>query len=242
MTFPLPTTFLAPLVVPEKKLMGPGPSDYPLRVRKALSNPVLGHMHPETLALMDEIKEGCRFECSRCDWFLMEIFPSAGVKYLFQTNNVLTLCLSASGHAGMEAGLCNLIEDGDVVLIAAQGIWGERAAQMAKRHGADVRLIVKSPGDALKLTEVREAFIKHKPSLFFVAHGESSTGMLQDLTGFGELCRAFDCMLMVDAVITLGCVPFLVDEWKIDVAYSGSQKVLNAPPGITPITFSSRAM
>jgi alanine-glyoxylate transaminase / serine-glyoxylate transaminase / serine-pyruvate transaminase len=166
----------------------------------------------------------------------------AGLKYLFQTRNALTLCLSASGHAGMEAGLCNLIEDGDVVLIAAQGIWGERAANMAKRHGADVRLLSKAPGEALKLSEARDAFVQHKPRLFFVAHGESSTGMLQDLTGFGELCREFNCILMVDAVITLGCVPFLVDDWKVDVAYSGSQKVLNAPPGITPITFSTRAV
>lgn len=167
---------------------------------------------------------------------------NAGIKYLFQTNNSLTLCLSASGHAGMESGFSNLIEDGDVVLIASQGIWGERATDMAKRVGGDVRVINKPPGEQLSLQDARTQFELNKPSVFFIAHGESSTGMLQNLTGFGDLCREFNCIFMVDAVITMGCVPFFVDKWKIDVAYSGSQKVLNAPPGITPITFNSRAL
>lgn len=167
---------------------------------------------------------------------------NAGIKYLFQTKNALTLCLSASGHAGMECGFCNLIEDGDVVLIASQGIWGERACDMAKRLGGDVRLVERPPGKQLSLQDAREQFELHKPSIFFIAHGESSTGMLQNLSGFGDLCREFNCIFMVDAVITCGCVPFSVDKLKIDVAYTGSQKVLNAPPGITPITFNSRAL
>lgn len=173
---------------------------------------------------------------------MFNLFLMLGIKYLFQTINSVTLCLSASGHAGMEAGFCNLIEDGDIVLIAVQGLWGERASDMAKRLGADVRLIKKLPGESLTLEEARKNFKLHRPSLFFIAHGESSTGQLQNLQGFGDLCREFGCLFMVDAVITLGCVPFYVDKWKIDVAYSGSQKVLNAPPGITPITFSTRAM
>ena len=142
----------------------------------------------------------------------------------------------------MESGLCNLIDDGDVVLIAWQGIWGERATDMANRLGANVRLIKKLPGEQVSLEEARKQFKLHKPAVFFIAHGESSTGMLQNLDGFGDLCREFECIFMVDAVITMGCVPFYVDKWKIDVAYSGSQKVLNAPPGITPITFNHRAL
>lgn len=142
----------------------------------------------------------------------------------------------------MEAGFCNLIEDGERVLIAVQGLWGKRAFDMAKRLGGEVHVIEKLPGEQLLLQETREQFKLHKPSVFFLAHGESSTGQLQSLEGFGDLCREFGCLFMVDAVITMGCVPFYVDKWKIDVAYSGSQKVLNAPPGITPITFSSRAM
>jgi alanine-glyoxylate transaminase / serine-glyoxylate transaminase / serine-pyruvate transaminase len=161
---------------------------------------------------------------------------------LFQTKNDLTLCVSAPGHGGMEAGFCNLIEDGDVVLIAVNGLWGERAADMAKRLGAKVRTITKAPGEQFSYQEVKEAFMRHSPTIFFIAHGESSTGMLQNLDGFGDLCRESQCLFYVDAVITLGCVPFYVDRWKIDVAYTGSQKVLNAPPGITPMTFSPRAM
>lgn len=164
------------------------------------------------------------------------------MKYLFQTNNPLTLCVSASGHAAMETGFCNLIEDGDVVLIAMQGIWGERAADMARRLGANVKLLQKSPGEQVSIQEAREQFKQHKPAVFFIAHGESSTGMRQNLDGFGDLCREYGCIFMVDAVITLGCVPFCVDKWKIDVAYTGSQKVLNAPPGITPVTFNDRAL
>lgn len=184
--------------------------------------PILGHAHPETYKIMDDIKEG--------------------IKYLFQTTNPLTLCLSASGHAGMEAGLCNLIEDGDVVLIAVQGLWGERAVDISTRLGANVRLVEKAPNEVLTIEEVRKQIQTYKPKIFFVTHGESSTGQLQNLEGFGNICREFDCLLFVDAVITMGCVPLYVDKWKIDVAYSGSQKVLNAPPGITPITFGSRAM
>lgn len=142
----------------------------------------------------------------------------------------------------MEASFVNLIEEGDVVLIAVCGIWGERAADMARRNGATVRQLKKQLGEPVTLEQAREQFELHKPSLFFIAHGESSTGMLQNLDGFGDLCREFNCLLMVDAVITMGCVGFYVDRWKIDVAYSGSQKALNAPPGITPITFGSRAM
>lgn len=187
-----------------------------------MSYPVLGQLHPETFKIMDDIKKG--------------------LKYLFQTFNPLTLCVSGPGHAGMETALCNLIEEGDVVLICSTGIWGERAADMARRQGADVRLLFGTPGTIITLFDAKEYIEIHKPSIFFIAHGESSTGVLQPLEGLGTLCQANNCLLVVDAVITLGAVRFYTDAWKIDVAYCGSQKVLNAPPGITPITFSTRAM
>lgn len=142
----------------------------------------------------------------------------------------------------MEAALCNLIEDGDVILIAVCGLWGERASDMAQRMNAVVHQIKKIPGETVSITEAREQFQLYRPKCFFMAHGESSTGQLHSLEGFGDLCREFDCAFIVDAVITMGCVPLYVDKWKIDVCYSGSQKVLNAPPGITPITFNSRAV
>ncbi|CAO1302747.1 unnamed protein product [Diamesa serratosioi] len=218
----IPMEFYEPLNVPEKILMGPGPSNYPSRVQKAMSNPVLGQLHPETFKIMDDIKKG--------------------LKYLFQTHNPLTLCVSGPGHAGMETAFCNLIEEGDVVLICITGIWGERAADMARRQGADVRLLHGTAGSIITMFDAKEYIEIHKPSIFFIAHGESSTGVLQPLEGLGSLCQANNCLLVVDAVITLGAVRFYTDAWKIDVAYSGSQKVLNAPPGITPITFSTRAI
>jgi alanine-glyoxylate transaminase / serine-glyoxylate transaminase / serine-pyruvate transaminase len=217
-----PNNFIKPLNVSEKVLMGAGPSNFPARIRKAMSLPVLGHMHPETFKIMDDIKEG--------------------VKYLFQTRNALTFCISGPGHAGMECAFSNLVEDGDVVLIASTGIWGNRAENMAKRINANVKILLKTPGEQVTLEETRKCFEIFKPKVFFITHGESSTGMLQNLSGFGDLCREFNLLLVVDCVITMGCVPLFVDKWKIDVAYTGTQKVLNAPPGITPITFSTRAL
>lgn len=113
---------------------------------------------------------------------------------------------------------------------------------MSKKLKADIKVLYKHPGEQVTLEEARSCFRIYKPKIFFIAHGESSTGMLQNLSDFGDLCREFDCIFIVDCVITLGCVPIFVDKMKIDVAYSGTQKVLNAPAGITPITFSSRAL
>ena len=217
-----PDVLRDPLVVPEKLLMGPGPSNAPPRVLEAMARPILGHLHPETLKIMDDIK--------------------AGVRYLFQTNNAATFCLSASGHGGMEATLCNLLEDGDVVLIGHTGHWGDRAADMASRYGADVRLVRASQGSSLALPEIRRAIETHRPSVLFLTQGESSTGVRQGLEGVGALCRAHDCLLVVDTVASLGGTPFHMDAWEVDAAYTGSQKVLGAPPGITPISFNHRAV
>lgn len=219
-----PEVFKNSLKVVEKTLCGAGPSNYHERVRKAFSNEIMGHLHPETLKIMDDIKEG--------------------VKYLFQTrNNPLTFCISGTGHAGLECALTNLIEDGDRLLIASTGIWGQRAENIAKRLNANIRVLQKEPGQQVEVEEARECFRLFRPKIFFIVHGESSTGMLQGaLEEFGNLCREFECLLVVDTVISLGCVPFYADKWKIDVAYTGTQKVFNAPPAITPITFSQRAL
>lgn len=216
-----PDVFRAPLEVVEKTMTGAGPSNYHDRVRKAMSLPVLGHLHPETLKIMDDVK--------------------LGIQYLFQTNNSLTFCVSGPGHAALECALTNLIEDGDVILIACCGIWGMRAENIAKRLNADVKMMYKHAGDQVTLKEARDCFRIYRPKMFFIAHGESSTGMLQNLEQYGDLCREFDCLFIVDCVISFGCTPLYVDKLRIDVAYGASQKVLNAPPGITPITFSTRA-
>jgi alanine-glyoxylate transaminase/serine-glyoxylate transaminase/serine-pyruvate transaminase len=223
MEVPKPEVFKVPLEVIEKTMTGPGPSNYSKRVRQAMALPILGQLHQETFKIMDDIKEG--------------------IKYLFQTKNVLTFCISAPGHGGLECALANLLEDGDKILIATQGIWGQRAENIAKRLNGDIKILKKRPGEQVNVAEVRECLLKFKPKIFFIAHGESSTGMLQNgLEEFGDLCREFECLFVVDSVITLGCVPFYADRWKIDVVYTGTQKVLNAPPGITPITFSERAV
>ncbi|XP_061387951.1 alanine--glyoxylate aminotransferase [Musca vetustissima] len=223
MEVPPPACLKRSLYVPNKTLMGPGPSNCSQRVLTSLMNPVLGHLHPECLEIMDEIKEG--------------------IKYVFQTKNDATMCISGSGHAGMEAALCNLIEDGDVVLLGTTGLWGHRAAEMAKRYGGDVRFVESRFGRSLKLDEIEFAFEGHKPNIFFLAQGDSSTGILQrQLKEIGEICRKYNCLFVVDTVASLGGTEFYMDNWSVDVAYTGSQKVLGAPPGITPISFSKRAM
>ncbi|BFG01052.1 serine--pyruvate aminotransferase mitochondrial-like [Drosophila madeirensis] len=223
MEVPPPLVLKRPLYVPSKTLMGPGPSNCSHRVLEAMSNPVLGHMHPECLQIMDEVKEG--------------------IKYIFQTLNDATMCISGAGHAGMEASLCNLIEDGDVVLLGVTGVWGHRAADMARRYGADVRYVEASFGRALSQEEIKFAFETHRPRVFFVAQGDSSTGIIQqNIRELGELCRQFDCFLVVDTVASLGGTEFLMDEWKVDVVYTGSQKSLGGPAGLTPISFSKRAL
>lgn len=216
-----PRSLRKPLIVPHKVLMGPGPSNCPPRVLHALSQPVLGHLHTETTKIMDEIKEG--------------------IQYIFQTRNELTLALSASGHGGIEAVMCNLLEPGEKVLIATNGIWGYRAANMAQRYGANVIQVKTQPGNNFTLELLENALMKHKPVLLFIVQGESSTGVYQPLDGLGEICHRYNCLLAVDTVASLGGVPVKADEIGIDAIYTGSQKVLGAPPGITPISFSERA-
>ncbi|XP_072789570.1 alanine--glyoxylate aminotransferase isoform X2 [Taeniopygia guttata] len=212
-----PEELLRPLAVPERLLLGPGPSNVPHRIRAAGARQLLGHMHPEVLQVMDEIK--------------------AGIQYAFQTQNRLTLAISGSGHGAMEAALVNLLEQGDTVLVAINGIWGQRAADIARRLGANVYELLKPPGKYFAPQDIEQ----HKPLVLFITHGESSTGVLQPLEGLGELCHRYGCLLLVDAVASLGGAPIFMDQQEIDVLYSGSQKVLNTPPGSAPISFSERA-
>ncbi|NXS72527.1 SPYA protein, partial [Pandion haliaetus] len=215
---PPPQGLLRPLAVPERLLLGPGPSNVPPRILAAGSQQLLGHMHPEVLQVMDEIK--------------------AGIQYAFQTQNRLTLAISGTGHCAMEAALLNLLEHRDTVLVAINGIWGQRAADIARRLGQRVQAGSRSSHLPLHFMQ---GLAWHKPSVLFITHGESSTGVLQPLEGLGELCHRHGCLLLVDAVASLGGAPIFMDQQEIDVLYSGSQKVLNAPPGSAPISFSERA-
>ncbi|XP_066049891.1 alanine--glyoxylate aminotransferase isoform X1 [Chamaea fasciata] len=218
---PPPEELLRPLAVPERLLLGPGPSNVPRRIQAAGGRQILGHMHPEVLQVMDEIK--------------------AGIQYAFQTQNRLTLAISGSGHCAMEAALLNLLEQGDTVLVAINGIWGQRAADIARRLGANVCELLKPLGQYFTAQDIEQGLVQHKPLVLFITHGESSTGVLQPLEGLGKLCHRHGCLLLVDSVASLGGAPIFMDQQEIDVLYSGSQKVLNAPPGSAPISFSERA-
>ncbi|NXV80523.1 SPYA protein, partial [Atlantisia rogersi] len=218
---PPPQGLLRPLAVPERLLLGPGPSNVPPRILAAGSRQLLGHMHPEVLQVMDEIK--------------------AGVQYAFQTQNRLTLAISGTGHCAMEAALLNVLERGDTALVAVNGIWGQRAADIARRLGILGTSGAQEMGGCQNGELWFAGLARHKPSVLFITHGESSTGVLQPLEGLGELCHGHGCLLLVDAVASLGGAPIFMDQQEIDILYSGSQKVLNAPPGTAPISFSERA-
>jgi len=220
--FDPPATLKNLINVPEKLLMGPGPSNCSPRVLQACGLPVMGHMHKEFFQIMDDIK--------------------AGLQYTFQTRNKWTIAISGPGHLGMEAVLANLLEPGDSVVIGVNGLWGARASETASRLGAVVHKIEKPMGTSFTKSEIADALQKHRPKLLFLVHSESSTGVMQCLEGIGDLCQSYNCLLAVDAVASLGGVPFYMDSWKIDAVYTGSQKVIGAPPGIAPISFSPRAV
>uniref|UniRef100_A0AAX7SG84 Alanine--glyoxylate aminotransferase n=1 Tax=Astatotilapia calliptera TaxID=8154 RepID=A0AAX7SG84_ASTCA len=220
-TIPPPACMLRPLEVPLRYLFGPGPSNVPPRILAAGSRPIIGHLHPEMYEIMNDIKKG--------------------IQYAFQTENNMTIAMSGSGHAAMECAVFNTVEPGESVLIAINGIWGERVAEIAERMGANVQRMVKTPGGYFTNTEIEQAIKKHKPVLFFLTHGESSAGLCHPVDGIGDICRKHDCLFLVDTVASLGAAPIFMDKQNIDILYSGSQKALNAPPGTAPISFNDRA-
>ncbi|KAG5851162.1 alanine--glyoxylate and serine--pyruvate aminotransferase a isoform X1 [Anguilla anguilla] len=220
-SIPPPACLLQPFEAPYRHMFGPGPSDVPPRVLAAGGRPIIGHMHKEMFEIMDHIKKG--------------------IQYAFQTQNNMTIAMSGSGHTAMECAIFNSVEPGESVLMAVNGIWGERAAEIAERIGAKVNTIITAPGSSFTNEEIEEALAKHKPVLFFLTHGESSSGVAHPIDGIGDLCLRHNCLFLVDAVASLGGSPLYMDKQGIDILYSGSQKVLNSPPGTAPISFSERA-
>lgn len=221
LTVPPSSCLKRPLDVPHRHMFGPGPSNVPERISRAGAQPVIGHMHPETFEIMSDIR--------------------SGIQYMFQTQNKMTFAVSGTGHTAMECALFNAVEPGESVLAAVNGIWGERAADMADRIGAKVNTIVAPPGGVFSLEDIEKALSTHRPVLMFLTHGESSTGVLHPLQGVGPLCHKYDCLLLVDSVASMGGAPLYMDQQEIDILYTGSQKVLNVPPGTAPISFSPRA-
>lgn len=220
-TIPPPTCLLKPYAVPHRHMFGPGPSNVPSRVLAAGSQPMLGHLHAETVEIMDHIK--------------------SGIQYAFQTNNSMTLAVSGPGHAAMECAIFNSLEPGESILIVVNGIWGERASEMAERIGARVNTVVAAPGGYVSNKEIEQALVKYKPVVLFLCHGESSTGVVHPVDGIGDLCHRHSCLFLVDSVASLAGAPLHMDKQGIDILYTGSQKVLNAPPGTAPISFSEKA-
>jgi alanine-glyoxylate transaminase / serine-glyoxylate transaminase / serine-pyruvate transaminase len=213
---------LTPLEMPARLLLGPGPSNAHPAVLDAMSKAPVGHLDPAFLALMDEIQSLLR--------------------YTWQTENSLTIAVSGTGTAAMEATIANSVEPGDVVLIGVAGYFGNRLVDMAGRYGADVRTITKPWGQVFSLAELRAAMEIHRPAILALVHAETSTGARQPLEGVGNLCQEFGCLLLLDTVTSLGGVPIFLDEWGVDLAYSCSQKGLGCSPGASPFTMSDRAI
>ncbi len=207
--------------VPNRLLLGPGPSNAHPEVLNALSMNPIGHLDEAYLELMSDVQNLLR--------------------YAWQCNNRLTLPMSGTGSAAMEASIANFIEEGEKILIAKKGYFGDRLVDMASRYKANVIVIEKEWGDAFTLDEIQFEIEKNKPSVFAIVHAETSTGVLQPLQGIGDICRKNDCLFLVDAVTSLGALELFVEDWKIDLAYSCSQKGLSCPPGLSPLTINDRA-
>jgi alanine-glyoxylate transaminase/serine-glyoxylate transaminase/serine-pyruvate transaminase len=216
-----PKTFTG-IRVPERILLGPGPSNMPASVSQALAMPVIGHLDPAFLQIMDEVQEMLR--------------------YLFQTKNKLTIPVSGTGSAGMEAGLANFIEPDDHVLMGVIGYFGERMVEMAGKYGAKVDRLEVPWGQVLDPNEVKKKLSQNKYKLLAVVHGETSSGALQPgIKDLAAMAHEHGALFVLDTVATLGGVPVEVDAWDIDVAFSGSQKAISASPGLAPITVGPRA-
>ena len=208
---------------PRRILMGPGPSDISPEVLASLSRPAIGHLDPLFVGMMDELK--------------------ALLQYAFQTKNEFTIALSAPGSAGMEAWFVNLVEAGEKVIVCRNGVFGDRMIQNVTRIGAEA-IVVDSPwGRAVEVDKV-EAALKANPDAKFLAfvHAETSTGALSDAKALCALAQQHNCLSIVDAVTSLGGVELKVDDWGIDAIYSGSQKCLSCVPGLSPISFSEKAV
>lgn len=208
---------------PQRTLMGPGPSDVNPRILEALSRPTIGHLDPLFIGMMDELKQLLR--------------------YAFQTENEVTLPISAPGSAGMECCFANLVEPGDKVIVCINGAFGGRMKENVIRCGGDA-IIVEDPwGRAVDPDKV-EAALNANPDAKILAfvHAETSTGALSDAQTLAKLAHDHDCLSIVDAVTSLAGVPLKVDEWQLDAVYSGTQKCLSCIPGLSPVTFSERAM
>jgi len=209
------------VTLPERLLLGSGPSPVPQRVLDALAQPTIGHLDPAFAEIMERCKDRLR--------------------EVFRTANEVTMPLSGTGSLGMEAMVVNFVRPGDRVVCGVHGLFGERMADELRRNGADVVVVEGEWGRALDQQRLIDA-LDHRTAALFVVHGETSTGVRQPLDGLAAACREHDALLMVDCVTSLAGAPISIDDEGIDVAFSGTQKCLNVPPGLAPFTVGERAL
>ena len=205
-----------------RKLMGPGPSDVNLRVLAALARPTIGHLDPQFLEILNDIR--------------------SMLQQVFQTRNELTLAVSGTGSAGMETCVVNLIEPGDRMLVCIAGVFGQRMKDVAERAGAAVTAIEVPWGQVFPPEAVAQAIEQNGPfKVVGIVHAETSTGAAQPIEPIAQVVHDADSLLLVDTVTSLGGLALHVDDWEIDACYSGTQKCLSCPPGLSPVTFSPAA-
>lgn len=212
----------APLDPPVRVLLGPGPSDTHPRVLRALGSPTVGHLDPYYLQVMDGLQ--------------------AMLRETFRTKNPMTFAVSATGSAGMESTVVNLIEPGDSMVVCVNGVFGGRMADVAGRAGAEVTKVERPWGEVFTTDDLKDVLAKAKPKVVGIVMAETSTGAHQPLEEISQLVHDAGALLLVDAVTSLGGMPVEVDAWGIDAIYSGSQKCLGCPPGLAPVSFNERAM
>jgi alanine-glyoxylate transaminase/serine-glyoxylate transaminase/serine-pyruvate transaminase len=208
--------------MPRRLLLGPGPSNVHPRVLAAMSQPLVGHLDPAFLAILDEVQERLR--------------------HLFGTVNPMTLPISGTGSAGMEACFANLLEAGDDVVVGVAGVFGERMCEVARRMGARVTRVETEPGTPLDDAAMAETIARIRPTAVAFVHAETSTGVHQPVDAIAQAARDAGALVILDCVTSLGGVDVTLDAWGIDAAYSGTQKCLSCPPGLSPVSFSPRAI
>jgi len=210
-------------IPPKRILMGPGPSNVHPRVLDAMARPTIGHLDPKFIELMDEIKEL--------------------LKYAFQTNNEVTFAVSGPGSVGMETCLVNLIEPGSKVLVCLNGVFGGRMKSIVERCRAEAVVVNMPWRRAVDLQLFEDALKKNQGiNVCSFVHAETSTGARTDIKTLTEIAHQHNCIVIADTVTSLGGIPLLIDEWNIDISYSGSQKCISCPPGLSPVTFNERAV
>jgi alanine-glyoxylate transaminase/serine-glyoxylate transaminase/serine-pyruvate transaminase len=208
---------------PQRVLLGPGPSDVPARVLSALAAPTIGHLDPEYLRIMDNTR--------------------AMLRQVFRTRNEMTMAISGTGSAGMEACVVNLIEPGDEMIVCVNGVFGTRMRDVALRSGATVHSIEADWGQTIDPQRVADTLKAHsRTKVLGIVHAETSTGVHQPLEEISKIVHEAGALLLVDTVTSLGGMDVRIDDWKIDACYSGTQKCLSCPPGLSPVTFSPAAV